>query len=162
MGRSEPIEDCFEELGVYQPVSICALGFRSSKSRRLKGVMVVSNFHPGPFGSIGSSILPLLIQRALEGKLGVTAAVPHGVSGHGLNLVSQKENRKVIQEVLSLVNFNDFLKEASPFIRFGHDSAESSCQVFGDCALVTATLSPKTMEDIPLVVVVPTILCLTL
>jgi len=149
-GNSEPFEDSLEKLGVYQQISTGLLGFSSRRTGKLKGVMVVSNFHPGPLLNIGSSVLPHLIQRSLEEKFGVVASVPHGVSGHELNLVSQAQNRRVIQEVISLMDFKDFSSESSHFARSEFGVAKSSCQVFGDCALVTLTFSPNTMEDIPL------------
>jgi len=149
-GRNEMFEDYLKELGVRETVSIALLQFRSKNSHRLKAIITISNFHPGPFLNVGSSVLPLLIQKVLESRTGAVVSVPHGVSGHELNLISQEENETVLNEALRLLDAADFSGDASRFIRLKSELAQTSCQVFGDCALITLTLSPRDMEDIPL------------
>jgi len=149
-GRNEMFEDYLKELGVRESVSIALLQFRGRNDHGGKAIITISNFHPGPFLNVGSSVLPLLIQRVLESKTGSVVSVPHGVSGHELNLISQEENETVLREALRLLDSPDFSSEASRFIRWKSELAQASCQVFGDCALITLTLSPRDMEDIPL------------
>ncbi len=149
-GRNEMFEDYLKDLGIRENVSVSLLQFRSKNNRRLKAIITISNFHPGPFLNVGSSVLPLLIQKVLESKTGAAVSVPHGVSGHELNLISQEENETVLREALRLLDAPDFSNEASRFIRWKSELAQASCQVFGDCALTTLTLSPRDMEDIPL------------
>jgi len=149
-GRNEMFEDYLKELGVSEPLNIALLQFRGKNSHGPKAIITISNFHPGPFLNVGSSVLPLLIQRVLERKTDSVVSVPHGVSGHELNLISQEENETVLKEALRLLDTPDFSGEASRFIRWKSELAQASCQVFGDCALITLTLSPRDMEDIPL------------
>jgi len=149
-GRNEMFEDYLKELGIRETVSIALLQFKGKNNHRPKAIIITSNFHPGPFLNVGSSVLPLLIQKVLESKTGAVVSVPHGVSGHELNLVSQEENETVLRETLRLLDAPDFSGEASRFIRWKSELAQASCQVFGNCALITLTLSPRDMEDIPL------------
>jgi len=149
-GRNEMFEDYLKELGIRETISIALLQFRAKSGHGPKAIILVSNFHPGPFLNVGSSVLPLLIQRVMETKTGSVVSVPHGVSGHELNLISQEENERVLREALRLLDASDFSGEASRFIRWKSEIAHASCQVFGDCALITLTLSPRDMEDIPL------------
>ncbi|KPV61562.1 MAG: hypothetical protein AOA65_2379 [Candidatus Bathyarchaeota archaeon BA1] len=143
---NEPLESLFEGLGDEQSIKISMLAFRANK--KMKALLVVPMFHPGPFKNVGSSTLPQMIQEALENKLQCVVSVPHGLSGHGLDLPSQLQNGKVMEGILKSVNFSTFASDATPFTRV-QNNASSSCQIFGDCALLTLTVAPKTMEDLP-------------
>jgi putative membrane protein len=111
--------------------------------------MVVPALHPGPFKNLGSSLLPHLIQTALENKLGCVVSVPHGLFGHELDLSSQLQNQKVVEGVLSSINSSLNYSKATSFVRTRKNEAKASCQIFGECVLFTLTVAPKTMEDLP-------------
>ncbi|MBS7658414.1 MAG: DUF2070 family protein [Candidatus Bathyarchaeia archaeon] len=145
------IEDYLDRIGVHKEIKVTTISFRRKNDKKLKGVMVISNFHPGPILDVGSSNLPYLIQKELESKLNIVVAVPHGISGHETNLVSSKENSKIINAVIKLLEGeNTYFNEASKLLRVEYEKAKSSCQVLGDSCLETLTLSPENMEDIPL------------
>ncbi len=148
--RCDLLERQLEKISSEQSLKTTLLGFRQKGSRCAESIMVVSNFHPGPFLNVGSSALPQLIQEALGKDKNAIVGVPHGISGHEMNLVSQEENRKVIREITHLSEFSSFQSNATRLVRVNSGNATASCQVFGECALVTITLSPKDMEDIPL------------
>jgi putative membrane protein len=148
--ENSSLEECLEKIGVYKDIKVTVICFRRKIDKKVKGVMVVSNFHPGPILEVGSSNLPYLIQKELESKLNLIAAVPHGVSGHETNLVSFKENEKIIKSVFKLLNESVYFDKASRFLRVEYEKAKASCQVFGNASLETLTLSPENMEDIPL------------
>ena len=143
-----PLEGLFERFGVEQDIRVSAIAFTAGG--RAKAIMIVPTFHAGPFKNVGSSTLPYTIQTMLEDSLHCVVSVPHGLSGHSLDLTSQKQNQKVTDKVLKLVNFSNFDSVASPFKRVQRNGASASCQIFGNCALVTLTLAPQTMEDLPL------------
>jgi len=142
-----PLEIFLERLGYEMDIRLSLLVFRSGE--RVKAVIVVPGCHPGPFRNVGSSLLPYMIQGALEDKLQCVASVPHGLLGHGFDLSSQFQSQKVVKGVLSCVDFSHFNSEVTPFIRIRKNGASASCQIFGDCAFVTLTIAPKTMEDLP-------------
>jgi predicted neutral ceramidase superfamily lipid hydrolase len=143
------LESYLNELGVQTEVDVAAFVFRREMSSKIKGLMLVSNFHPGPFLNVGSSSLPYLFQAVAERQLGAIALVPHGVSGHELNLVSQVENEKIIRAVFSRLNTVKFSSLATAVARSGNGIATATCQTFDGCALVTMTTSPSDMEDVP-------------
>ena len=147
--KNELIESYLEKLGHFQPITTTLISFRKKSDRSLKGIIVVSNFHPGPLLNIGSSILPQMIQKTMEDKTGAVVSVPHGVSGHELNLVSQKQNEMVIEKLMTLLGSSVFSGYASRLIQSQVGSATASCQVFGNLALLALTLSPANMDDIP-------------
>jgi predicted neutral ceramidase superfamily lipid hydrolase len=148
--KNELFESFLEEIGSEGKVEITLIKFHRKESDRPKALIVVSDFHPGPFLNVGSSELPYLIQRNLENKEGLVVAVPHGISGHEHNLVSQAQNSKVISAIISLLENSDLSSNASAFNRFEVGSAKVGAQVFGECLLLTLTQSPRDMEDIPL------------
>jgi len=144
---SAPLEGFLERLGCERDLKLSMLAFRAGE--KIKTVIVVPALHSGPFRNVGSSLLPYMIQNALEKKLRCVVSVPHGLAGHELDLSSQLQSERVVEKALSSVNFSPFFSGATPFMRAGKKGASASCQVFGNCALLTLTLSPKTMEDLP-------------
>ncbi|UCE16420.1 MAG: DUF2070 family protein [Candidatus Bathyarchaeota archaeon] len=143
-----PLEVFLDRLGCERDVKLSMLAFRTT-GEKIKAVMVVPALHSGPFRNVGSSLLPYTIQDALENKLQCVISVPHGLAGHELDLSSQLQSERVVKKTLDSVDFSPFSSEATPLVRTSENGASASCQVFGDCALFTLTLSPETMEDLP-------------
>jgi putative membrane protein len=142
-----PLESFFERIGSRRDVEVSWLAFTGSKE--VKAMIVVPAFHPGPFRNVGSSLFPSMLQDALENKLQCIVSVPHGLVGHGLDLCSQVQSQKVIDSVLDSVDFSFLESRATPFVRVKKKGASTSCQMLGDCAFLTLTLAPETMEDLP-------------
>jgi len=144
-----PFERLFERFSQQSEIQISQLSFRNNKDN-VKATVIVPAFHPGPFKNIGSSGLPYLIQNAVEDKLkNCVAMVPHGLSGHNLDLATQAENERVLEKTLNLGDVSDFGKGATQFLHIKKNGASVGCQVFNNCALVALTLAPETMEDLP-------------
>lgn len=113
-------------------------------------MVAIPSFHPGPFRRVGSSRLPYLIQKRLEDELGCVALVPHGPSGHESDIASQPECQRVLEAVLrAAYPPSPSSSSATPFMRAQRGEAKASCQIFGDGALITLTLAPRPMEDLP-------------
>jgi len=148
-GENEELETYLTELGVETELDVAAFAFRRKTTSKIKGVMLVSNFHPGPFLNIGSSVLPFLFQSVMKKRLNAIGLVPHGVSGHELNLVSQEQNARIISWVLSNLEQASYNGEATPVTRSKNEIATATSQVFDGCALVTMTAAPYDMEDVP-------------
>jgi len=143
----QPLEEVLERLSEERAVKVSMIGFKAGG--RMKAAIVVPGVHPGPFKNVGSSPIPSLIQKALEEKLSCVVAVPHGISGHDLDLSSQRQNGKVLNRILEASEFKAFKPYATRFLSLRRDSATVGCQVFGNCAFLTLTLAPQTMEDLP-------------
>ena len=142
-----PLEAFFEKLGSEQNVRVSLLTFRANK--RIKAAIIVPALHPGPFKNLGSSFLPSLIQTTLENKLQCVVSVPHGLVGHELDLSSQFQNQRVVEGILGSIDSLHNYSKATPFARTRRNEATASCQMFGNCALLTLTIAPKSMEDLP-------------
>ena len=148
-GINEPIESIFDSMSEVRSIKVSFLGFKGS--RGFKALIVVPALHPGPFKNVGSSPIPSMIQKVFEEKFDCVVSVPHGLSGHELDLTSQGENKKVIDWILEHVDLRPLGSVATPFVQLKRDGASVGCQVFGGkCALLTLTLAPETMEDLPL------------
>jgi len=147
--ENQELESYLNELGVEAEIDATALAFRKKGSDTIKGVMFVSNFHPGPFLNIGSSVLPYLMYSVMSRRFNAVTLVPHGVSGHELNLVSQEQNARIIRWVLTGLEHAHYDGNASRVTRMSNEIATATSQVFNGCALVTMTTSPSDMEDVP-------------
>lgn len=147
--QNAPFEQLFDRFGQERDIRVSALSFRNT-DRLVKAMMIVPAFHPGPFKNVGSSALPQAIQTALENRLDYcVVSVPHGLSGHDLDLATQVQNQLVIKRVLMLSGISSFGSFATPFVRVKKNGANVGCQAFNGCVLVTLTLAPETMEDLP-------------
>jgi len=146
-GSATILEDSFEKLGEEATIPVTLFAF--GKEEKIEAVVVVPLFHPGPFKNVGSSNLPYLIQRSLEDRLGSIVVVPHGTSGHELNLTSQRQCEKVVQGFLDLADFSTFSSAATRLFRGEVGHAKATCQFFGERGLITLTCAPENMEDVP-------------
>jgi putative membrane protein len=142
-----PFEELLEKLGEEQAVEVSVMKFGSSEA---KTVVVVPSVHPGPFKNIGSSLLPAMLKADLEKEFDCIACVPHGLFGHEYDLASQHQNKKIITEVEACLRGLEAQDQnASPFVTVNNGLATGCCQVFGQCAFISFTLAPKTIEDLP-------------
>jgi putative membrane protein len=143
----EPLENRLGILGAQGVIDGSILGFSGSKGEI--GSVVVSNFHPGPYRDLGSGALPSRLKASLEKAKGGVVQVPHGISNHQLNIVSQKDVQKVIEKVVAEYPKNTKVRESSAMVRSEVDEAKASGQAFGNIVFLTLTLSPEEMEDFP-------------
>jgi len=147
--KNEMFETFLKEIGAESEIEVTLIRFDSKRSSETKGIIAISNFHPGPFLDVGSSMLPYLIQNKFETK-NLAVFVPHGISGHENNLVSQEDNTKVISTIKIMLRDCEPSNMVSTFKTIEVGSAKVNAQIFGKCLLLTLTQSPKDMEDIPI------------
>jgi putative membrane protein len=147
--KNEMFEAFLKEIGIESEIEVTLIRFDSKNNSKIKGIIVISNFHPGPFLNVGSSMLPYLIQNQFETK-NIAVFVPHGISGHENNLVSQEDNTKVISAIKTMLRNCEPSNITSIFKTIEMGSAKVNAQIFGNCLLLTLTQSPKDMEDIPI------------
>jgi putative membrane protein len=148
-GDNQGLESYLNELGVETEIDAVVFAFRRKGTISPKGMMLVSSLHPGPFLNIGSSVIPYMFGTLMRRRFGAVAMVPHGVSGHELNLVSQEQNERVLEWVLTGLEKVHYDAAATPVVRMTNETATATSQIFDGCALVTMTTSPLDMEDIP-------------
>jgi len=146
LGLNAPIEEYFEKMGKDEDIEVSLLKFEATKT---KASILVPLVHPGPFKNIGSSLLPSLLKHDFEKEFGGDASVPLGILGHELDLASQAQNQKIINNVIASMKEATFSDKAKPFVKVTEGFVTASCQVFGDAALLSFTLAPKTTEDLP-------------
>lgn len=124
------------------------LAFSGNDSKPI-GSIVVSNFHPGPYRDMGSGGLPSELKNALEQSKGGIVQVPHGVSNHKLNIVSHRDTSRLLIAASEHYPEDLRVRTASPMIREQEGEAIVSGQAFGNIAILTVTLAPHEMEDLP-------------
>jgi putative membrane protein len=141
-----PLEKHLEAMGENADIDVSLLKFDSSKPQ---AAIIVPQVHPGPFKNIGSSLLPSMLKSRFEKEFGGAACTPLGILGHELDLVSQAQNQRIVNQVLASAKFPALHATASPFVRATDGFATASGQIFGDIVFLSFTLAPKTTEDMP-------------
>src|SRR5256712_5115250 len=121
----------------------------SGEDARPKASLVVSNFHPGPYRDMGSGGLPSELKQSLEGSKHGVVQVPHGISNHKLNIVSHRDIDKLLSAARENYPSDHPIRQASSMIREKEGEAIVSGQAFGNTVLLTITLAPIEMEDLP-------------
>jgi len=124
----------------------------SGEDSRPKASLVVSNFHPGPYRDMGSGGLPSELKQSLEESYRGVVQVPHGISNHKLNIVSHRDIDRLLSAARENYPSAHSIRKASSMIREKEGEAIVSGQAFGNVALLTITLAPEEMEDLPTVV----------
>ncbi len=149
--KKEPtaLEDRLSALGSTRNIETSILAFYN-KHGRPKGCIVVSSFHPGPYRDLGSGGLPSRIKSVLESSIGAVTLVPHSISNHEHNIISSIDIDKLLRQIQELYPKGAGSNtHASRFIREEFEGAKASAQAIGELVIVTATLAPEDMEDLP-------------
>ncbi|MEM2893364.1 MAG: DUF2070 family protein [Candidatus Bathyarchaeia archaeon] len=146
-GSRDSLEEYLYHIGVQRELAVDNLSFHSPTGENL-AAMVVPYIHPGPFRNVGSSELPYFIIERLEPQLKCPVVVPHGVSTHARDL-TRSEDMNLILDALISTNGGRISALCSPMFRVEKGMAKATCQIFGDTALLTLTLSPKSFDDLP-------------
>ncbi len=146
-GSRSSLEEYLYHIGSSRELAVDTLSFHSPTDENLAAV-VVPYIHPGPFRNVGSSELPHFIMEHLELSFRCPVVVPHGVSTHAKDL-TRSEDMKLILDALITNRGGGASALCSPMFRAEKRMAKATCQIFGDTALVTLTLSPKSFDDLP-------------
>jgi putative membrane protein len=138
------VETFFESFSQKVEAHVGVIAFK--KGNELKSIMIVPSVHPGPFGMLGGSDLPLKIAETLKDKC-EAVLVPHGSATHDLNLSSTAEKEKIAKMVKSLLTEVEYSSSASRFVRVS-DSMDVCAQIFGNGILLIHTSSPNPTDDV--------------
>lgn len=142
----EPLEDILEKDGVESEVPIKILGFAGDE---LRALVVAPSIHYGPFRSVGSSSFPSIAIDVVGKKLGCPVFPVHTIVGHEKDVTSRSQRDRLFKRIIEMTEVMETCDGASPFVRARSGSSSASCQIFGDCAVITLTMAPKTIEDLP-------------
>lgn len=146
--EARPLEERLAALGSTGGIQTSILAFPSSR-KTPKGCIVVSNFHPGPYRDLGSGGLASTLKSSLESAVGGVAMVPHGITNHEYNIISRDDIKEMIHQTQMHYPSGPNASTASRLVRDELEGAKVSAQLFGNTVLLTLTLAPQDMEDIP-------------
>jgi len=139
-----PLEKQLAEISESARLEVDELVFTDPFGVRL-GRLVAPYIHPGPFRNVGSSGLSLALTEGMG--TGETVVV-HGVSNHERDMARSGDMKKIISTLKTAETTQPFASCTS-MTRAEVSGAKASCQIFGETALFTLTLSPKSHDDIP-------------
>jgi len=146
--KPEALEKRLNELGTQGSIDLKVLSFAGKNSVK-KASIIVSNFHPGPYRNLGSGGLPSELKQYVEQSVGGIAQVPHGISNHQLNIISRDGIQTILEAVRGRYPSQHNIQEASTMIRERVKEVQVTGQTFANVALLTITLAPSEMEDLP-------------
>ncbi len=149
-GRKERFEKYLLRISKKRSIPIYIIALREKECwEKIKGAIVISYIHPGPFRDIGSSTLPASIIRTL-GKHGYSAIYFKGPCGHGEDLALSSATDEVAQNLVKILSSSEGRKLVLHCIKKSENNVARSILLhFGDYYL--AFISPKdTYEDLPL------------
>jgi putative membrane protein len=146
-GLPGQLEEEITRLGEERDLPVDALLFTDQGGGNT-AALVVPYIHPGPFRNVGGSGLPSILVESLTERLGCDVVVAHGVSNHERDLTRAADAERVPEAIsaFSEVGSGDM---ATPLEWGRSGSAQASCQIFGDTALFTLSLSPLSYDDLP-------------
>jgi putative membrane protein len=143
-----PLEEQITGVGEETDLAVDSIVFEDDAGG-FSASLIVPYIHPGPFRRIGSSGLPTALVDRIGEELGCEALVTHGVSTHSRDLTRSGDNERVAEKVVSNLLVNEVSDLATPMVWGVSGGARASCQLFGETALVTLSLSPMNYDDLP-------------
>jgi putative membrane protein len=142
-----PLEEQITRVGETMDLGVDTMAFEDENGD-CNAALIVPYVHPGPFRKVGSSGLPsVLVERV--GRSGCDAVVAHGVSTHSRDLTRSADNKRVAEAVAGGLLAGAGSEHATPMVWAERNGARASCQLFGEAALITLSLSPRSYDDLP-------------
>lgn len=145
---NEPLEEQITRLGEERDLAVDSIIFDDGAGDS-NAAFIVPYIHPGPFRNVGSSGLPKVLADRIGQKLGCETLVAHGISTHERDLTQSSDSERVAEAIVSNLAHSSDFSLVSPLVWAESDGARASCQLFGDVALITLSLSPKNYDDLP-------------
>jgi putative membrane protein len=106
--------------------------------------IVLPDVHPGPFGMVGGSNLPHIINNAFS----KSALVLHSVSDHSLNIPSRGQVDRYVSDLYK-TRIKEKGNTCSRPVQCKIHNATTTGIAFGNTAIIMLSLAPTGMEDVP-------------
>ncbi len=145
---NEPLEEQITSLGEIRDLMVDSIVFDDVTGDCI-AALIVPYIHPGPFKNVGSSDLPSVLVDRIGQRLSCETLVAHGISTHERDMTRSRDSERVADSILSYLRCSSDSPLASSLIWSEGDGAQASCQLFGDVAIITLSLSPKNYDDLP-------------
>ncbi|TLN20510.1 DUF2070 family protein, partial [bacterium] len=149
VGLNEPFEKILDKVGGERDIDCRLVTFQDEDGGKLLSLGSISA-HFGPFGSVGSSGLSHGLRLSLEERLRCPVVVIREVSDHTMDLVSEKECKKLIDE-FPLTSGTEALTadRCSPITTNTFREHTASSLVADDFSLTVLSRAPIPAEDLP-------------
>ena len=127
------------------PSSIKTHQIRLANEKDVDVRLVLPDIHPGPYHPIGGSNISYRIYE----KLGFSAMVMHSISDHSLNLPSQAQVEKYLQDLQTTSSTIDQGMVCTEPVVVQINKARVTGLLFDKKPILFLSLSPQGMEDLP-------------
>jgi putative membrane protein len=142
---AEELENFFSVFSVPAEIETNIIVFRTLHSKTIKTLFIVPTVHPGPYGTLCGSNLPVKLQSRLN-NCGMIF-VFHGAATHDFNPISTSECKKIADEINTFVDKIEYSDKCSLFCR-AEDDVNIGAQVFGNDALFIYSPLKTPTDDI--------------
>ncbi len=139
---NEPIEEIIEDRS--NPSTIKTHQIRLENEKDVDVRLVLPDVHPGPYHPIGGSNIPYKIYEAL----GSSAMVMHSISDHSLNIPSQRQVEKYLNDLKKTATIDHGMTCTEPVV-VQINKARVTGLLFDRKPILFLSLSPHGMEDLP-------------
>lgn len=143
--ESKEIEEEFEKIGEEVETYLTAFIFKRDND---KIAFVIPYVHFGPFGSLGGSDFPYLIEKELNEKFSLKTFVFHAPVTHDLNPVASSELDKIISAFSDEYLNAKYEKSKVAFSKAQSGECFSHVLIFKNSAFISLSRAPYTTEDI--------------
>jgi len=148
VGKPDDLEHYFQISSETRQVTTEIIRLQSIGSDRTPAaVLILPGIHPGPFSPVGSSNLPGDIYQ----KVRTEDSIPlifHSISDHELNLPSKEEVQRYADSLENHEVIDGGKTISVPFI-VSEGKATATGIALGKTVMITLTLAPYGMEDLP-------------
>lgn len=147
--KKEKIEKILEKQAYKEDVKIKSIIFFDEKEHPTH-VIIIPEFHFGPFRDLGSSQFPHLMINRLE-EIGIKGIVLHGVSEHGQDIAKNSHCKYIIDKIIEEIHkVQPTESQATPILKIRKGKCTIYCQLFHNIALLIITRAPYLTEDLPI------------
>ncbi len=148
VGNPADLEHYFQISSEERLVSTEVLRIENMEGKQAPApLLVVPGIHPGPFSPVGSSNLPGDIYQKLHTQNEIPL-IFHSISDHELNLPSKEEVAKYAESLEHRQTIETGRAMSAPIVA-KEGKATVSGFALGKTLLITLTLAPYGMEDLP-------------
>jgi len=149
VGLNGPFEEILDKVGGERDIDCWLVTFHDEDGGKLLSLGSTSA-HFGPFGRVGSSGLSHELRLALEARLQCPVVVIREVSDHTMDLVSEKECRKLIEEFPLITGIKALAAaRCSPIMTETFQEHTASSLVADGFSLTVLSHAPIPTEDLP-------------
>lgn len=145
---SRDFEHILEGMGEEVETLLGAVVFRRKGSKKFKAIFAVPYVHYGPFGNLGGSEFPSILNRQLSKTFGCPAIPFHATAFHDFNPVHAKSIEPILEAYKGSIADLKGYSDRGAFLTAKAGRGDVFALQFGKSAFLALTRAPHCTEDV--------------